>query len=103
MIPTAVLRHTVQVEPYEGTNGAGTPTFGPPTTRRGWIAGKRTAVRTADGVDVIASATCLMRPPAVPVESRVTRGTATYTVLDVQPATDYPGDAGQVLILEGPR
>lgn len=102
MIPSAVLRHSVTVRAYQGTDGMGAPVFGPARHRRAWVAGKRTAVRTSAGVDVIASATCLIRPPVVPAESQLEFGDDTFTVLDVQAATDYPGDAGHVLILAGP-
>lgn len=103
-IPTAALPHTVTIEPYEGTDGSGRPVFGAPRRVRARVASRRTAVRTAEGVDVIATAVCTMRPgPAVPAESRITNGTQTYTVLDVARSDDTARQAGQILTLDGPR
>lgn len=103
MIPTAVLRHRVDIEPFAGTNGHGDSTYGPKRTRvRGWLNAKRTAVRLADGTDVIASATLMLRPdvPEVPALSRITKGTATYVVLEATPVEDGTGPHSQLLILD---
>lgn len=73
MIPNAVLRQRITVEPYLGESAYG-PTYG--TAVRGIparVVGKRRAVRKVDGTDVISTASISVRPTIdVPVESRVT-------------------------------
>lgn len=104
MIPTAVLPHRVTVEPYESTAGNGTTIYGRALRKRGLFVGKRRAVKTSTGVDVIGSGVFLMRPDdRVVAESKLTRGTRTYTVLDVAPSEDALHPHHVELILEGPR
>lgn len=105
MIPTAALPHRVTLRRYLGPSAYG-PRYGPPERRiRARLTGKRRMVRTSTGVDVIADATCLLRPCGpIPVESTITdlHGRS-YTVLGV---ADNPGlvrDHNVELILEGPR
>lgn len=110
MIPTAVLRHRVDIEPSAGPTGKGVPTYGPKRRRvPAWVqAGTRT-IRTTDGNDVVASATCLLGPstrpstPTVNDGARITHGTKAYTVLGVQVVNDGAGEHSQLLALEGPR
>lgn len=105
MIPHAALPHRVTLRRYKGSTAYG-PTWGHPERRiRARITGRRRMVKTSTGVDVIADATCVLRPCGeIPVESTITdlHG-RTYTVLGV---ADNPGLTRQhntELILQGPR
>lgn len=105
MIPTAVLRERVTIEPYLG-DGAYGPLFGAPLEAvPARIVGKRRAVRTSAGVDVIASATATIRPTLdVPAQSRITRADdSTWVVLDVADAEELASRHHRDLILEGPQ
>lgn len=103
-IPTAALRHRITVEPYEGTTGTGGPVYGEPVALRARLVGKRRAVRTRDGVDVIADATADIRPGAtIPAESRVIRDGRVYEVLAVVDVEDLGRPWARQLILEGPK
>lgn len=104
MIPTATLPHRVTIEPHESTAGNGTVVYGRPLRVRGRVVGKRRAVKTSTGVDVIGSAVCIVRPDSrITAESQLTHGTRTYTVLDVASAEDGTNAHHVELILEGPR
>lgn len=110
MIPTAVLPHRVTLRAYQGEGGTGGPVFGPDLTDvPARIVGKRRAVRTRDGADVIADATCDLRPRHrgqtldVLAQSEVTHGDRTYTVLGVAETVDLTRAHGVQLLLEGPR
>lgn len=105
-IPTALLRETVTVEPYEGTTGQGEPTYGEPLTYRARILGKRRAARTKDGTDVISDAVAVIRPSGreFPPESRLTRADGRiYEVLGVAASEDLHSTHNEELILQGPR
>lgn len=103
-IPTAVLRTRIIIRPYQGTTGTGQPVYGDPIARRARWVGKRKAVRTREGVDVIASATADIRPNlTVPAESQVTRNDQIYEVLDVIDVEDLERPWARQLILEGPK
>lgn len=70
-VPTSLLRQTITVEPYLGDSAYG-PVYGPATTARGRVEGKRRAVRKRDGTDVISTASITVRPDVnIPTESRV--------------------------------
>lgn len=103
MIPTAALPHRVTVARYLGNSAYG-PTWGAPVRMRARVTGKRRAVKTSNGVNVIADATCVLRPcKEIPAESTLTHHGRIYTVLGVM---DNPGlvrDHNTELILTGPR
>ncbi len=103
-IPTAALRQQVTIEAFTGDGALG-PTFsaaGPLTRCR--IVGKRRAVRTRAGVDVISSASIIFRPDvSAPAESRITHGADTYTVLDVAPSEELTRPHSLTVLVEGPR
>lgn len=105
MIPTAVLRERATIRPYLGTSGQGAPLFGTPLTGvPGRLVGKRRAVRTREGVDVIADATLDVRPGLdVVAESEVQVRGRTYTVLAIADAEELNRPHHTELILEGPR
>jgi hypothetical protein len=105
MIPTAVLRERATIRPYQGTTGTGAPAFGPPLTRVPCrLVGKRRAVRTRDGVDVIADAVVQIRPGYdIVAESTVEIRGRTYTVLVVSDAEELARPHHTDLIVEGPR
>lgn len=74
-LPGRLLRHTVAVEPYAGTSGAGGPVYGPPVTLRCFLDQKTRLVRSASLSEVTSSSTFYCRLTAiatVPAESRVT-------------------------------
>lgn len=109
MIPTAALRERVTIELYRGDTAYGPswadPIDGVPIR----IVGKRRAVRTREGVDVIASAVGQVRPTfrgsplEVPGSSRITRADgSTWIVLDVANAEELSSPHHRDLILEGP-
>lgn len=104
MIPTAVLRHRVTIQAYVGDSAYG-PTWDIPMDRvPARVVGRRRAVRTSTGVDVIADATATIRPGRdIPAESLLTHRGRTYTVVGVADAEDLTGPAGVELILAGPR
>ena len=83
MIPTALLPQNVTIEAYEGTTGNGAPSFAPPVVVDGRRDAKRTVIRRADGTNVIAESTVIIRPRVVPTESRVTIGGRTFTVVGI--------------------
>lgn len=101
-IPTASLPHRVTIEAYLGDTAYG-PTFAAATAVRARKVGRRRAVRTSDGVDVISSASFVFRPDVtLAAGSRITHGTDTYTVLDVAESIElHRGYALEVLV-EGP-
>lgn len=84
MIPTAALPDVLTIEPFQGSGAYG-PQFGAAFTVRARVEGRRRAVRKADGTDVIASATAIIRPgaPTIPVESKASHAGVDYEVLDV--------------------
>ena len=104
MIPTALLPHRVTIEAYQG-NSANGPVFADPVTIRARVVGKRRAVRTREGVDVITSAVAVVRPTIeVPAESKLTHGARTFIVLDVADGEDFNGRThNRELMLEGPQ
>jgi hypothetical protein len=74
------------------------------------IVGKRRAVRTREGTDVISDATCDLRPVhkgqpigEIPAESGIIDGTRTYRVLGVADIEDLTRRHGVQLLLEGPQ
>lgn len=99
-VPTALLRERITVEPFEGSGAYG-PVYGAAFTLRARVEGRRRAVRTTGGTDVIASATATIRPDAreVPVESKVTHGDRDYEVLDVILGEGLTGPTYRELIL----
>jgi hypothetical protein len=104
VIPTAALRHRITIEPYEGSGALG-PIYGDPITDvPARVVGKRRAVRTASGTDVIASAVCVIRPALdVRAESRVIHNGRRYVVLDVADSEDLTRPHHRELILDGPQ
>lgn len=110
MIPSAVLRQRATLRRYLG-DGAYGPTWADPVTGVPCrIVGKRRAVRTREGVDVVADATADLRPVhngqplgEIVAESTLEVGERTYTVLGVADVEDLTRPHGTQLLLEGPR
>lgn len=103
-IPTAALPHRIAVEPYLGQTGTGALAYGAPQSRRARVIGKRRAVRTSEGVDVIADATATIRPTTHwPKRSRVTWQGRTYDLLGVSEQMELRRPLLHELILKGPR
>lgn len=106
MIPTAVLRDRATLRPFLGTTGQGAPVFGTPVDDVPCrIVGKRRAIRTRDGVDVVADAVIQIRPRQddLVAESEVCVRGRTYTVLAVADAEELARPHHTDLIVEGPR
>lgn len=102
-VPTAALPHTVTITPFLGNTAEG-PSYGPATTVRARVVGKRRMVRTSDGRDVIAAATVTIRPGVnVPVESRITHGDRSYTVIDAAQGHELNSAHSWQLICDGER
>jgi hypothetical protein len=103
-IPTAALPQRITIEAYQGTSGTGQPVYGPARTVRARVVGKRRAVRTREGVDVIADAMADVRPGAtVPAESKVTVDSRVYEVLGIAESVELRRPHHAALILEGPK
>jgi hypothetical protein len=102
-VPTSLLPHTVTLAPFEGTSGSQGPVYGAPVTVKARLEGKRRAVRTSTGIDVIGSATAIVRPDvAVAAEDHLVHGEHTYEVLVVTEGEGLRQRAYRELILEGP-
>lgn len=106
-VPTSLLPDRITIEPYLGSGAYG-PSYGDPVTLRARVEGRRRAVRTSGGVDVIGQATATVRPTpaamaAAAVESKVTHGDRTYEVLDVVRGEGLTRLSHLELILGGPR
>lgn len=84
MIPTALLRQTIAVEPYKGESAAG-PLYTAPVTYAVRIQPKRRQVRDQAGDITISDAVAFLRPDAVvAVGDRVTADETVYRVLAVE-------------------
>lgn len=72
-LPEILLRHTVTVEPYRGTESWGQPTYAAAYEVACFVDNKRRLVRAADGHEVV-SETTVYAPldTDCPVDSRVT-------------------------------
>lgn len=102
-VPTSLLRERITIEPYEGSGAYG-PTYGTPVTVKARVEGKRRAIRTSGGVDVISSASATIRPDVtVAPESKVTHEGRSYEVLDVLIGEGLSGPAYFELVLGGAR
>lgn len=103
-VPSSLLPHQVTIEAFQGTSGGAGPVYGAPVAVRARVEGRRRAVRTGAGIDVISSATAIVRPDvAVAVEARLTHRGRVYEVLDVAEGEGLRGPAYRELILEGPK
>ncbi|MFD1940535.1 hypothetical protein ACFSKW_54680 [Nonomuraea mangrovi] len=80
-IPAFLLRHTVEIEPFEGEGPFG-PEFGTAVTERAFVDEKRRLVRDAEGAEVVSETTVYMRLAATcPAGSRVTvNGRTSYVI-----------------------
>lgn len=93
MIATALLRQELLIEPYRGPGAYG-PHYDVGVTVAGRVVPHRRVTRDAGGADVVVDATATLRPSVlVPVESRVTVGGATYTVVGASGGVDVTGRA----------
>lgn len=102
-VPSSLLRRKGTIEPYLGDTARG-PRWGSAVAVRGRLEGKRRAVRRADGVDVISSASFTIRPTIeVRPESRVVVEGRTYEVLDVVVGEGLSSSAYLELVLGGPK
>lgn len=80
--PAIAFPSTVTVEAYQGDTAYG-PTYAPGATHRGQAQGRRRQVTTADGRDVIARATIILRGAVdVPADSKVTVDGTTYRAVE---------------------
>lgn len=86
-VPTSLLRERITIEAFEGESAYG-PVYGAPVTGvPARFDGQRRVVRKADGTDLVASGTVIVRPDVtITTQSRVTIGADTYEVVDVLPA-----------------
>lgn len=93
-VPTSLLRQRITVEPFQGISGYGEPVYGTKVDDvPARVDGQRRVVRKADGTDLVASATILVRPDLnIPEQSRVTvphpvtaGETIVYEVVEVLP------------------
>jgi len=86
-VPTSLLRSRITIEPFEGESAYG-PVYG--TAVAGIPArfdGQRRTVRKADGTDLVASGTLIVRPDVtIAAQSRVTIDSTVYEVVEVLPA-----------------
>jgi hypothetical protein len=79
------MQHTLVIEPYGGTAGDGSETYGAGLTLTGWLDAKRRSIRTPmtesnTGNELIGEATFYTdRGPTIPNESRVTLPDGTVT------------------------
>lgn len=85
-VPTALLRQRITIEPFEGESAYG-PVYGTAVENiPARFDGQRRTVRKADGTDLIASGTVIVRPDVtVAAQSRVTIDSTVYEVVDVVP------------------
>lgn len=103
-IATALLPLRVTVEAYIGSGSHGARYATAVTSVPARFVGRRRAVRTTTGTDVISSGSFVFRPDVtVPAESRITNGTDTYTVLDTAPAGELRRPHSIEVLVEGPR
>lgn len=81
VIPAFLMRHTVLIEPFEGTGPFG-PSYGAQVPVTCFVEEKRRLVRSADAAEVISETTIYAPPGTVcPPESRVTvNGRITYAI-----------------------
>lgn len=98
-VPSSLLRERITVEPYLGSTAYG-PKWGTPVQVKARVEGKRRAIKTTDGVDVISTASATIgaehtfRP-----ESKVTHGDRAFQVLDVLDGEGLTGPAYRELML----
>lgn len=104
MIPTATLRQRVTITPFSGHSAYG-PVYGTAVQNvPARVVSKRRMVRQPDGVQVLADATCTIRPRTVVPESKVTMSDGrVYLVLDVLESRFLDRLVGLELILQGVR
>lgn len=104
MIPTATLRNRITIEPYTGSGAYG-PVYGTAVENvPARVLRKRKTIRTATGVDVTATAQCVLRPDVTVIpESKITWGGQEYLVLDVEDSSELNRGWCQILWLDGPR
>lgn len=84
MIPTALLRQTVEVAPYAGETASG-PAYGTATPYPARVERTRRLVRVTEDAVSVSEATAYLRPDAaVAVGDHVTIAGETYRVLTVE-------------------
>ena len=93
MIPSAALRDRVTVDPFVGVDGMGADVFGTPIRNvKARIVDVVRQIRTGSGVDVVTVPQCQLRPGLdVAPQSRITRGSQCWTVLDVAESEPVKG------------
>ncbi|NJP27104.1 hypothetical protein FLW53_23465 [Microbispora sp. SCL1-1] len=93
-LPADMLRHQVEVEPYEGPGPAG-PLYGDAVTYRGYVEDNRRLVRSATGDEVVSETTVYLDPGAViPAESRVTLPSGRRAFVITVATREGPPDPG---------
>lgn len=104
MIPTSLLPHRITIEPYEGESGAAGPVYGTSFQARARVEGRRRAVRSANGTDVISSASAIVRPHVNPrPESKVLHDGRRYEILEVIVGQGLRRPEYRELVLGGPQ
>ena len=88
MIPSAVLRDTLSIEPYLGEGALG-PSFGAAVSVPAKVTSKRSSVTLPDGRKGKCALGALIRPGTeYPILSRVTAGGKTFVILEAEEITE---------------
>jgi hypothetical protein len=88
MIPSAVLRDTLSIEPYLG-EGASGPSYGAAVSVPAKITAKKSSVTLPDGRKGKCALQALIRPGTeYPILSRVTAGGRVFIVLESEEITE---------------
>ena len=88
MIPSAVLRDLLTIEPYLGEGALG-PSYGGPVAVPAMVTSKKSSVTLPDGRKGKCVAQALIRPGTeYPILSRVSAGSRAFIVLEAEELTD---------------
>ena len=99
MIPSALTREDISIEPYQG-NTAYDESYGSPVNEKARVEGRRRRVKRADGVEIVSSATAYVRSDtSATMQARITWQTRQYEVVDMLPITGLHGIEGYELLL----
>ena len=89
MIPSAVLRDALSIEPYQGHSATG-PVFGAAVPAAGMLLSKRGSIALPDGATAQTVAQVLVRPDvAVPLGSRITVAGRAMIVQAIEPQGEF--------------
>ena len=99
MIPSALTRESITVEPYLGNSAFG-ETYGPAVSEKARVEGKRRRIKRADGVEIVSSATAYVRPDtSATMQARITWQSRFYDVVEMLPITGLHRVDGYELFL----